>query len=453
MNVSAVWQNGTVLHLLEGIEPAPFTPPTIFTVDWVRNSALWVLGGLLNAEETPPLLTRAQARVSTSPVFGEGILPPRMNLPDETQHFYVHLSDNIRPPGLMSDWQLNQVDEVDDQDRTFARARTHDHCILTGWPTIGDNDTHEVAHVIAKHSSPTAFQRFALLLFSLEIGFPRMDDLRQVGNLAWLCKHVHGSLDRESWAIYIAKFCVRVHAPYDASVTSTLEVHHFKEQADLLMSRCPDPLRDAIVYVNEARALSPPVRSYGEAHSACHPSHPPLAYLYTPAIPTRNADTSSTHPHPVLWRIHYAVACGMRWGTPAVKALVLGRKTPDEPQPSPPQPRANKRKRSASPDGSGNSSSESTSAGGCIDGTPSWPLLNAEEDEDAEVEADFVGVDSEGEGVDRDLDAAVGEGRAEEMATPLPSSNNTWNCVLGSLTSLYKISLTCRTPAVQLLSG
>jgi hypothetical protein len=50
----------------------------------------------------------------------------------------------------------------------------------------------------------------------------------------------------------------------------------------------------------------------------------PFAFMYTAVDPSNIIYSDTSHPHPVLWRLNYAVACILNWGTDSIKNAAYG---------------------------------------------------------------------------------------------------------------------------------
>ncbi|KAJ7134648.1 hypothetical protein C8R44DRAFT_430973 [Mycena epipterygia] len=337
-DVVASWKEGPPFHLLKDVPTGPKNPAFVSTVDWVRNITLWLLGGLISSQEWAHLLNSPHdVQVSKSPNFGEDpITGGPLPLSRETENvFYVHLPSSIPKPLVETDWRLERGDKPVPPDIRFdVQTRSLNHCVLSNLYSR-KTDTHQVAHIIARHCSPTAVNIFSMALQRFEVDFPRMSDLKHPTNLIWLSKTMHGPLDRDKWAVYLPTFTIH---PDTADITSTtLRIHHFKTDLDLQLPQCPDPLAIAIEEVNSARAMSEPPTTYIESHKcAGHTALPPLAYMYRDCDPSTEGDIrTSPYPHPVLFRVHYAVACALNWGSRELCDFVFGRNASPTPKPDP----------------------------------------------------------------------------------------------------------------------
>jgi hypothetical protein len=82
-----------------------------------------------------------------------------------------------------------------------------------------------------------------------------MEDLRQIHNLEYLAKHVHGPFDRAKWGVYIPSFTFNLD---NINVVSpTMEIHQFKiHDVEVIPARCHDPLSEAITNANQARKVT-----------------------------------------------------------------------------------------------------------------------------------------------------------------------------------------------------
>ncbi|KAJ7471803.1 hypothetical protein FB451DRAFT_1367725 [Mycena latifolia] len=274
--IVAVWSDQHTLPILADVEKT-YTHPSVPTVLWVRNVALWILGGLVNlnavGESALPLNVHPEAATLTT---------------FNPSHLIEEAADQIKKPHrrVARYWQLaHGVREPSQHVKERVKARSAWRCVLTNILSRGikqSSDTHHVAHIIAKHCSPDAMSDFRNGLQALQVDFPLMRDLNQAENLVWLLSTAHGPFDREKWAVYVPTYALD---PQTYAITAPgLEVHQFKDEDDLIP--CPHPLRDAIDSVNAARAEPPPTQAHAEGYTHRHSSpHAPLAAMYSPADP------------------------------------------------------------------------------------------------------------------------------------------------------------------------
>ncbi|KAJ7471804.1 hypothetical protein FB451DRAFT_1367726 [Mycena latifolia] len=357
-SVEAVWRekDHPSLPILTCVPRPPYTHPSVPTVQWVKLIIVWILGGLVNSTESAGLHAANLALVTVStrkdgPPLLPGTLPPNVNV--------QQAAESIPPPlhRTMTDWQLNRGDrEPLPGTRAAVINRSGNRCILlnTFWRR---KKTHEIAHLVAKYCSPAAFRIFSEELSDLNIGFPRMADLHHEWNLSLLCTFAHGPFDSEDWGVYIPDFTLD--AQTGAITSSRVEVHQVKDHFDLISFQWPDPITEAIDSVNAARQ-----NPLANAASALPPA--PLATMYSSSDPMLGA---VTHPHPVLWRVHYAVLCARTWGSEDIKARIFGWSTPPKTQQPPTDPpRKRQRKESDGGNGEGDGVGGSNEGGGDGDG-------------------------------------------------------------------------------------
>ncbi|KAJ6531340.1 hypothetical protein B0H19DRAFT_476635 [Mycena capillaripes] len=204
-------------------------------------------------------------------------------------------------------------------------------------------DSHQVTHLVARHCSPVAFEQFTVALEDLGVQCPALKTLVHQMNLLWLAKIAHGPMVRGKWSVFIPRFQVSVNG---AVTTDSLEVHHFKNAVELDYSqRGGHTIHNAAKLINAARRPNapPPTQTFAQsANGDSLPPLPPLAYMYTAADPLVANRRTSAYPQTILWRVNYAVACALRWGSDDIKALIFGWKPP--PLPLVATPLAKKRK-------------------------------------------------------------------------------------------------------------
>ncbi|KAJ6575307.1 hypothetical protein B0H19DRAFT_636512 [Mycena capillaripes] len=252
-HVSAVWEDNQVIPILKNVSPTSYT----HTVPWIRNVVLWILGGLFNTPESTTLFASANkihAFVSDTPLYGHGVLLGPA-LPVDVSHFYVHLTDTRLKPQPSTVWQVNRdLASQPTTTRGIAQTRSLYHCIFLNIPSHGENNTHEVAHIIATACSPAAFKSFCAALDDLGVEIPPMQDPHSEFNSAWVCKFAHGHLHREKLSVYIPSMTL---SPSGQITATTLEVHDVRDSFEVLYdTRCQNQMlvHPAVVPINSARA-------------------------------------------------------------------------------------------------------------------------------------------------------------------------------------------------------
>ncbi|KAJ7695687.1 hypothetical protein B0H17DRAFT_424250 [Mycena rosella] len=194
-DVVAVWRDQSTLPIFIRVQRHPYTPHTISTVAWVKNVTLWALGGLVNVNEPYMHTVEAEAHVFVSASMLPDAAPLVSDIPPSMKIVYVHLPNTIKKPlRTPTEWNLNRGDkEVSVAIKTRVKARSGLCCVLSNERARGvlkTSDTHQVAHIIAKHCSPTAMCQFSQALQDLGLPFHEMEDLAHEANLSFIMKHL-----------------------------------------------------------------------------------------------------------------------------------------------------------------------------------------------------------------------------------------------------------------------
>ncbi|KAJ7695655.1 hypothetical protein B0H17DRAFT_1131280 [Mycena rosella] len=234
--------------------------------------------------------TFEEAKIVVSASVLPGGVRLKGDIPGNISKVYVHVPDTIpKPLRTPTDWHLHRGDK--EVDSLFTSSN-------------------------GKNSRALRY---------LGVAFPLMKTLGHEANLVFLMKHFHGPLDREKWALYFPMYTFIPDNPNSEIFTQKgkitaqgLQLYQFKDSDDFAPGK--HTLQDALIAVNTARKSTPVATVPFMKMDA--PPHPPLVYMYTEADPLElDGRIEAIHPHPITWRLHYAVTCILTWGSDEIKAL------------------------------------------------------------------------------------------------------------------------------------
>jgi hypothetical protein len=94
-DVVAIWPDEYRLPILTGVPRAPYTHPTTATSSWVKNTTLWILGGLVATTEAALILSQESLVVKVSVDSTKDGPSLEGNIPADVAVVFIHIREEL----------------------------------------------------------------------------------------------------------------------------------------------------------------------------------------------------------------------------------------------------------------------------------------------------------------------------------------------------------------------